>query len=352
MRRMRDFSFGHYVAVGVPVLAVALGINHLVRHHSAGTSGKEVATAMKPSEYKQESTKSTRKIASASANGVVNHRNEEDDADDRDEPAATDRHAANHVTSPEEHERGVTLEGAVNDALAAGTECTSIEYRGDGPTATKVTRGEWITVMDQFHAAKHELLGWLEKNRHELPEATAQAMEKQVRNLKIQRPPASEEPDLSWRGIGIYTQNAEGEPILKLGGGFVRLAGTHPARARFEMARLVAQSWAPCELTRVSAADATWSPLLKCLGVNESQGCGQGTYSEGGWAVSTTLAAAVSPPGCRIPAFKTPDTGKCVSHVPFSTMAAQGSAVPLVAARAIASGSAHSPTSSTEGGRQ
>lgn len=334
MRRMRDYSIGHYVAVAVPVLAAILGINHWVRHRHAGSSGKEVA-AIKPSQFKQDDAKASRGVASNSAHHSSSASSaSNDEADDRDDDADDREDIGRQAAS--DHKPSVTLAGAVNDALSAGTDCGQLEYRGDGPTSTKVTKGEWITVMDQFHAAKHDLLAWLEKRRHDLPEATALAMERQIRTLKIQRPPVSDEPDLAWRGIGVHTQNAEGEPIVKLGGGFVRLATKHPARARFEMARLVAQGWAPCELQRVSNTDATWSPLLKCLGVTELQSCGQGTYSEGGWAVSTTLAAAVSPPGCQIPAFKSPDGAKCLGNIPFAKMTAQNGASEGVA-RSIAS---------------
>jgi hypothetical protein len=168
--------------------------------------------------------------------------------------------------------------------------------------------------MEQFHGAKRQLLGYVEKHRADLPENVRQAMERQVHDLKIQRPPAADEPDLAWRGIGIYTLNSESEPIIKLGGGFVRLAIKHPARARFEMARLVAQAWAPCELERLAASEAPWNGLLKCLSVNDAQGCAQGTFSEAGWAVATSVAYEVSAPGCQIPAFRAPEQAKCAAH--------------------------------------
>jgi len=324
MRRMRALSIGHYVAAALPILAAAYGVNHWIGHMHLGASDAQTAAAMKPSQFKADDERGTRKIASAAGDRDGSRVSSHSRARGEEYAAQEDSQESDEASprSPASDGKPSTqLEGASNDAVASGADCAQIEYRGEGPQLTKITKAEWTAVMDQFHAAKHDLLGWLEKHRHEISDPTAQAMERQVQDLKIQRPPASDEPDLAWRGIGVYGQTTEGEPIVKLGGGFVHLTAVHPARARFEMARLVAQAWAPCELQRVSALDTTWSPLLKCLGVNESQGCGQGTYSESGWAVSTAVAAAVWAPGCQIPAFKAPEVAKCVTHVPFRAIA-------------------------------
>jgi hypothetical protein len=323
--------------------AAIFAIQHSTTHPGHGTMTAGAGNVIKPSQFKQET--GSRKIASAAGRGerdsvtVAHHDEDEDSATEPKEATRPrERDSSNHeATADWEHtgtaeaprapaaEKGpsVALEGAANDAVATGADCAQIEYRGDGPEQTKVTKGEWTTVMDQFHAAKRDLLSWLEKHRQELSEASAQAMERQVRNLKIQRPPASDEPDLAWRGIGVYSQTSEGDPMIKLGGGFVRMAARHPARAKFEMVRLVAQAWAPCELQRVSALDSTWSPLLRCLGMADNQSCGQGTYSEAGWAVSTTLAALIQSPGCQVPAFRAADGAKCMGHIPFSKTTAR-----------------------------
>lgn len=321
---MRKLSFGHYVAATVPIVAVLIGIRSLVHHSRSGDSGKGQTASIKPSDFKKDKGDDAsddspeRAIASANAKkrpqASDTEEDEKADASEDAEDIGAEAAAAVQKDSRPSH----ALEAALNDVASVGAECARIEYRGDGPQATKVTKGEWITVMDQFHAAKHELLVWLDKHRSQLSGPTAQAMEKQVRDLKIQRPPASEEPDLSWRGIGVFGQNADGDAMIKLGGGFVRLADKHPARARFEMTRLVAQAWAPCELQRLTAQDSTWTPLLHCLGVTENQSCAQGTYSESGWAVSTVVASAVAPPGCQIPALKQSDAARCVSNMPFS----------------------------------
>jgi hypothetical protein len=146
-------------------------------------------------------------------------------------------------------------------------------------------------------------------------------MEKRVNELKIQRPPVLEEPDLAWRGIGVYASGGEsGEPIIRVGGGFVKLALAYPDRAKFELARLVAQAWAPCELKRISPV-AAWKPLLDCMNMKDAQTCGEGTFSEEGWAVSTTLANAVMAPGCELPVLKNPELAKCMKLIPFGGVA-------------------------------
>jgi hypothetical protein len=368
MRRMRAWTAGHYVAIIVPVLAAGFGIYYMVRHSGPANPGKETAV-IKPSQYDRDAAEPSadRKIALAKdherprAGGTFEEREAaraERERKEREKPLKDPRRDTRKPSSASEESELDALVSA--DAAFAGSECPAIEYRGAGPQATKVTKGEWTAVMEQFHGAKHALLGALEKRRKDLPPATSKALEAQVRSLKIQRPPAPDEPDLSWRGIGVYTQNSEGEPIVKLGGGFVRLVTRHPARARFEMARLVAQSLAPCELKRLGAHEATWDPLLKCLNVNDKQGCGQGSYSEAGWAVSTTLAAAVAPPGCQIGAFRAPEALQCMKRVPLSTAMAQGegdgasrgvastAAAPAAAAHAApvpAAAGAHAPAS-------
>lgn len=334
MRKTRELTWIHYIVAALPVVAVVCAIYVLVRqppgaHGPKVAKGDKIEKSEKAEKHdkhdkhdKSDSHEGSRKIASdahgksskhdsASSKKVTHDSGELEDSEDIDEVSVTKPTGTEHGSS-------LAFEGATNDAVAHGADCAAIEYRGLGPDRTRVTKGEWITVMDQFHAAKHGLLSWLEKRKREVPAPVFEAMSNQVKNLKIQRPPAAEEPDLSWRGIGVYTQNSEGEPIVKLGGGFVRLSTRHPARARFEMSRLVAQSWAPCEMSKLAAgAETTWSPLLKCLGVNESQGCGAGTYSEGGWAISTTLAKAVAGPGCLVPAFKDPSLAKCAATLPL-----------------------------------
>ena len=337
MRRMRELTYGHYVAIALPVLGAAFGIHYLIKHPHRPT-GSETA-ALKPSQYKAE--KGSRKPASARGdkNRDARHEGQSGEEIAGSEPAAQFAETAGYEAS---RAPSAVLEGASNDAVDTGKECAAVEYRGDGPEQTKVTKAEWAAVMDQFHSAKSSLTSWLNHHRREFPDATFAMMEREVKDLKIQRPPAADEPDLAWRGIGIYTQGNEAEPMIKIGGGFVKLASKRPARAKFEMTRLVAQSWAPCEMARASGpnggdAVATWNPLLKCLGVTEAQNCAQGTYSESGWAVSTTVAAAVSPPGCQIKAFASPELAKCMKQIP------------LAAGRSVASASESAHSDSAHG---
>jgi hypothetical protein len=101
------------------------------------------------------------------------------------------------------------------------------------------------------------------------------------------------------------------------------MAQKFPQRSRFEIARLVAQSWAPCELERIGATQP-WGALLQCLNV-DSGSCGVGSYSESGWAVSTAVAAFVAPPGCEVPALAG-GAHECVRRIPVGRERAPASA--------------------------
>jgi hypothetical protein len=192
--------------------------------------------------------------------------------------------------------------------------CQAAEFVGAGPEHVRFTRENWKGVMELYHGAKKELLGWLSKNRASMPEETASLMERQVRELRVRRPPSSDEPDLSWRGIAALSMDDTGLPIVHLGGGFLSLMRADRIRARFELTRVVAQIWNPCELARVGAANP-WTGLTECLGVAqapEEVACGEGTYSEAGWAISTALAARVADPGCKVPALVGANRKSCL----------------------------------------
>ncbi len=192
----------------------------------------------------------------------------------------------------------------------AGNTCDRSELRGASPEAVRVNKKDWNRVMDAFHASKRELTSWL--TSQDFPKPIADVMLARVNDLKIQRPSSIEEPDLSWRGIAIYTSSAE-SPLIRVGTGFVKRMLASTDLAKFEMTRLVAQTWAPCELEKQKIS-SIWSPLLKCLGSNV-ESCRDGTNSESGWAVSTSVAFAVHPPGlhCTLPAFSDPKTASCLS---------------------------------------
>ncbi len=183
--------------------------------------------------------------------------------------------------------------------------CSREESRGMGPTAGKVEAAEWSLVMETFHEAKADLLAWLEEQAgahpRTFPAELRESMEAQVRDLRIQRPPTPEEPDLTWRGIAVMSEDSEGLPLVRLGSGMVSLLKSDPRRARFEFTRVIAQRWSPCALSS-AGAEKVWNSLKTCMGVTEDYktSCADGGFSEAGWMTSTALAARVSSPGCRI----------------------------------------------------
>jgi hypothetical protein len=208
--------------------------------------------------------------------------------------------------------------------------CESVEYRGNGHDGTPsgvpvgpwgvITNDQWDKVLTQFHGAKKDLLAWLSEHRYQFTKEVADHMEDDVRDLRLQRPPAPDFPDLSFRGIGLWSRPQGERPIIKLGTGFAKLAEHNPARARFELSRLIAQSWGPCELRKspISAhlpKEGPWNDLLSCLGVHDENACAPGSLSESGWAVSTALAAVASPPGCTVPAFATGVGEGCLKDI-------------------------------------
>ncbi|MCM2277467.1 MAG: hypothetical protein NDJ89_05275 [Oligoflexia bacterium] len=210
--------------------------------------------------------------------------------------------------------------------------CASVEYRGEGPGKT-LSQQDWAQFMNRFHEAKKELTQWLHDNRQRFPEPVVAQMERRLASVKAFRPPLEEEPDLSWRGIGVWAQDAAGEPALRLGPGLIKLIQKQPARGKFELARLLAQTWSPCELAQLGGGES-WSPLLSCLNIKESGACGMGTYSEAGWAVSSVVAAWVAPPGCTLPALKDPAVAKCLSSPAGASApatASAGSVLPVLA---------------------
>jgi len=192
--------------------------------------------------------------------------------------------------------------------------CKTAEYRGYGMKTAKISASEWSKFMQQYHGVKKELIAWLHQHRNAFSQKQAELMERQIRELRVQRAPTPESPDLAWRGIGVYSEDIQSRRVIRLGGGFMELVKTQPKRAKFELASLIAQGWAPCELSR---AENPWTPLLQCLGLgmSESQNCGEGSYSEGGWAVSSAVAAIVAPPNCKIPAFNSPQAEECLGKV-------------------------------------
>jgi hypothetical protein len=121
------------------------------------------------------------------------------------------------------------------------------------------------------------------------------------------------------------------QPLIRIGSGFMKLSRQQPDRARYEIARVIAQTWAPCELKVAGASqgETLWNPLLACLGMSGGdKGCVAGSSSEAGWAVSSTLAMTLANPGCTIPAFKEVAQAECWKKIPLAPKTAAVSRAP------------------------
>ena len=217
--------------------------------------------------------------------------------------------------------------GSAAPSAAAGgagnlRDCPKLEFLGPGIRRTVISNADWAQVMQVFHESKDLLLGWFSHNRQNISSSTASELEKTAKRVRIQRPPATDEPDLAWRGVGVWSADDSG-PVVRVGTGFIELLKKNRRRARFELVRLIAQGWAPCELKKLNVGTSPWTGLTVCLGLEEQERCESGSYSEAGWAVSTALAAHVANPGCVIPAFAESTAASCVSRIPF-TVAAKG----------------------------
>lgn len=242
-----------------------------------------------------------------------------------------------------EDEHFLINEGTNQAADPNKKNCHPLEYQGDGFDLLDPLVREEGRLVALFHESKRLLGEWIKKvewsemvlgnfGEGSSESATERAKRKDLvikRLLEIQMelPPSSEEPDLVWRGIGVWTRDQKEHPLLRFGSGFIRLALHQPQRALFEMTRLVAQSWAPCELQRIGSrvkqhqeqVKAPWQDLLNCLEVSEpSRACGDGIYSDAGWAVSSSIAYVVAPPGCELPFFALPKKRECLEKLKSS----------------------------------
>lgn len=196
-----------------------------------------------------------------------------------------------------------------------GSRCAPAEFRGESLNRVEVDLAIWSEVMDEFHNAKEELQRWLGVNRSKISPRSYEVLKNQVSEIKIQRPPTPQAADLTWRGIGVYVIDAEKGPMIRIGGGLLALVSRDKIRSQFELTRLIAQVWAPCELKRVGVAENIWGDLITCLKVTESDMCAEGSFSEAGWAVSSTLAYAISPPRCKLPVFQKDEYASCLSMI-------------------------------------
>jgi hypothetical protein len=301
MRRMREFPWGLLV-LAVPIGGAVYAVHHLAKQPGGAkpAAPTEVADASKGE--KATEAKSRRPASAMRLAGGA----------ESDAPAAV----ADHLL-------------ATADARG---QCESVEFPGDGRQSGEVSTDRWSSLMKQFHGAKADLLAWLKRESRHFNEEQLAMMEGQVRAIRIQRPPHAEEPDLHWRGTVALTRDSLGEPLLRVGTGFLTLVEKQPARARFELARIVAQTWSPCELQRLHVGKP-WAGLLGCLGLEaEAQGCTDGSLGDGGWAVSSIIASRVAPPGCALPALNDEKVSACLNTFPARTSETAGEAPARTAA--------------------
>lgn len=213
-------------------------------------------------------------------------------------------------------------EGFVDDGIIAtanGKFCGSAEFFGAGPEQTQMDPVLWSQFMGEYHAAKNNLIQWVSANKAYFSDAFIKEMEDEVRGTRVMRPQNQIEPDLTWRGVAAWTrpragavENGERPALIHVGSGFLQLFQKNRGRARFEIARLLAQSWSPCEMAR-SKDSKVFKEFYSCMGLTESQTeCKAGAVSEATWALSTAVASLVSQPGCQIQAFADEKSAACL----------------------------------------
>jgi len=210
---------------------------------------------------------------------------------------------------------GPTAEVAENSHKA----CESVEFFGQGPEQFEVQPAVWGEFMGEYHAAKDDLLKWLGSNKARFTEAVFSQMENEVRDTRVMRPQNQIEPDLTWRGIAAWTrprsgsvESSERPALIHVGAGFMELFKKDRVRARFEIARLIAQSWSTCEIAEARKLPI-WHEFYQCMGLTEENTrCAAGAVSEATWALSTSVASLVSRPGCEVPAFADTRGAECL----------------------------------------
>jgi hypothetical protein len=311
MRRTRDNNWQFFLFL-IPAIAAGFGIHYMMKKNKTTNVATNTPSSMTRTTVDAEE-KPTNKFSRNLTDKVAEM------TADQDAPQE-DLAVEKHSRAPASVGDGEKKTSAVVAAKVSTNpqDKTAFELRGDGMSETHVSNEEWTQVMTLFHQSKADLQAWLITHNTELPGGLVKWMSEQVENAKLQRPPLAEEPDLNWRGIGVVARTDSGEnaaPLLRVGGGFVKMSVTEPQRAHFELTRLIAQAWSPCDMP--TGARATWQPLLKCMGLKEqdwdyTKSCAIGTQSEAGWAVASAVAAKVSPPGCVLPAFQNAAVFQCL----------------------------------------
>ncbi|MFN7685443.1 MAG: hypothetical protein ACK5QT_08545 [Oligoflexia bacterium] len=249
----------------------------------------------------------------------------------------------------------VVAHGESQPAQAAGV-CSSLEIFGAGPEQVDVDLMIWSQFMSDYHLAKANLLQWVSANKTLFSDNLAAEMEREIRSTRVMRPQNQIEPDLSWRGIAAWTRpqstspSSEGRPaLIHVSSGFLELFKKNRARARFEMARLLAQGVSPCELQAAKQAKP-WKDFFACLNLtDELAKCTPGAVAEATWAVSSAVASLVSQPGCAVPAFHDEKARACLQGFHRGDVASYELEAPKKsAARSIASAQVQTNFQSTK----
>lgn len=296
-------------SLGATILGVA-AIGAIV-HFSVGKVGRYRTTAALKEKGRQTSEKIKRLV-------------EKESSSDSDSSGivASDKLAG--------HRAGLQ-EGVRGDDKSCGAD----EFFGSGPEQVQVDAVAWTRFMGEYHAAKNDLLQWISANQAYFSPSMLQKMESEVRSTRVMRPQEQIEPELTWRGIAAWTRpkagsvDSEERPaLIHVGSGFMDLFQKDRSRARFEIARLIAQAWSPCELAEAGKTPALNS-YFKCMGLTDDQlKCAPGAVSEATWALSTAVASLVSRPGCAVPAFADSKSRECLGA--FKEVGAAGRGIASV----------------------
>lgn len=265
-----------------------------------------------------------------------NKKNGHEDSSHHEEAEGTTEGDGHHAKESAEAEDHGSAHGEIKDPLKESEEaahrqkrplCDSLEYAGVGPEAPALTDEEWKGIEALFSEAKSGLEKWLSQGGNNLNKKVFSWMKGQLQSLELEKPPYKKDKDLAWRGVGVFSTEGD-HGVVRLGSGFFELAKKDRDRAKFELTRLAAQVWSPCEVGKVEGGASTWNGLLECLQVHEEQGsCGAGTYSNSGWAVSTALASHVVPLKCAVPAFEKAVFQGCVDQIPLHAWLETGTQV-------------------------
>jgi hypothetical protein len=317
MRRTR--SLWQNALFLVPVFFVTAGIFYLSKNHT-GVWPKAWQKALVRSPASSDSPESVQQLHAAQTSAKqklkqqIAKMNEDEDTPTED--------LALTPKAPAEKGEETAQVSPPSDSKGAAAFCTAEEFPGKGPDAAHISQKDWESVMEQFHFAKASLSSWLKNHKKQFSEKTYQWMNAQIADARLQRPPSEDEPDVAWRGIlvpGVEKSEAgQSTPVIRVGGGFVKLIAAQPARARFELSRILAQSWAPCSIHQVDPT-SPWKDFLTCMNMegeaDAAKACVHHSYSEAGWAVSSAIAAVAAPPGCRVPAFAGETTSACMKKM-------------------------------------